>query len=190
MRICVTGAECTGKTTLALALGEKLDAAVVLEAVDDYFASKAATGDVNVFAADIVRAVEIQQQTEASAPTDHPLVVFDTDLFTIAVWCERYLGRRFRELDETVKQRQESDRRMDLFVLASPDIPFEHSAIRGSEEEREVMHRVFARALAESGYAYVEVYGSVGERCAQVMSALELLSASASLENDPTPSHA
>ena len=79
---------------------------------------------------------------------------------------------------------------MDLFVLASPDIPFEHNAIRGSEEEREVMHRVFARALAESGDPYVEVYGSVGERCAQVMSALELLSASASFENDPTPSHA
>ena len=162
----------------------------MLEAVDDYFASKAATGDVNVFAADIVRAVEIQQQTEASAPTDHPLVVFDTDLFTIAVWCERYFGRRFRELDERVRQRQESDRRMDLFVLASPDIPFEHNAMRGSEEEREVMHGVFARALAESGDAYVEVYGSVGERCAQVMSALELLSASASLETDPAPSHA
>jgi nicotinamide riboside kinase len=190
MRICVTGAECTGKTSLALALGERLDAAVVREAVDDYFMAKAETGDVNVFAADIVRAVEIQTATEASAPQDRPIIIFDTDLFTIGVWCQRYLGRPFRDLDDAVRRRQDSDDRIDLFVLTAPDIPFEHNAIRGSAEERDVMHAVFQRALAASGYRYIEVYGTTAERCAQVVSALQLLAADFPLDQDAAPSHA
>src|SRR5512139_2533031 len=98
LRVCVTGAECTGKTTLAEALGRTFSAPVVHESVREYFAEKARRGDPSVYAADIVRIVDIQIATEGQAPTDVPLVVFDTDVFTIEIWQTRYFGDRFVDL--------------------------------------------------------------------------------------------
>lgn len=164
-RICITGAECTGKTTLARVLGERLGAPVVFEGVRDYFEHKALRGDPSVFAGDIVQVTKMQMETEDSAPREVPVVLYDTDLFTIWVWHERYIGRQFQDLTELVAQRQAGEQRMDLYVLTAPDIPFEHDLVRGSGADREHMHGEFLRQLVATDRRFVEVRGTVAERC-------------------------
>lgn len=172
-RVCITGAECTGKTTLARALGERLGAPVVFESVRDYFAEKARLGDATVFASDIVRVVDLQVRTEQRAPTDVPVAVYDTDVFTIAIWHERYLGRRMHELDDFVAERFETQDAMDLYVLANPDAPFVHDCVRGSGEDRERMHQEFLRALAAAGRHFIVVGGALEERVEAVLEELD-----------------
>lgn len=173
-RLCVTGAECTGKSTLAQALAERLGAPIVHEVVRAYFEEKTALGDPNVYAGDIARLIDLQSHVEDAAPTDVPLIVLDTDLFTIDVWHERVLGHRIAELDQLVELRQESDRRIDLYILVSPDVPFVFDRIRSSEAYREEMHGVFRQRLTQSHRRFVEVSGSLDERCAQALGALAL----------------
>lgn len=173
LRICVTGAECTGKTTLAEELGHRLGAPVMHESVRAYFAEKAKAGDASVYAGDIVRIVDMQVRTEERAPHDAPLVILDTDVFTIAIWHERWLGRRYEELDRLAERRQASpDSHVDLYVLAGADIPFVYDGVRGSEEERAEMQPLFRQRLRDTGRDFVEVSGSVAERCEQVLSEL------------------
>lgn len=173
-RICITGAECTGKTALARALAEDLGVPLVEEAVRDYFAAKIENGDPNIFVSDVLRAVDLQSQAEDSAPIDVPLLVLDTDVFTIDVWHERIIGRRIAELDELVEFRQASDKRIDLYLLAAPDIPFIFDSLRASEAFRTEMHEVFRRRLAGSGRRFIEVEGTLEERVAQGKAALSL----------------
>lgn len=184
LRVCVTGAECTGKTTLARALGEHFDAPVIYETVRDYFGEKMRLGDATVFAGDIVRVIDIQLRTEARAPEDVPLVVYDTDLFTIAVWHERVLGHRIPELDELVADRFKGSHAMDLYILTSPDIAFEYDGVRGSETNRDEMHQVFMRSLAAAGRHFISVSGTLDERCRTACAEIErLLAARGPAEN-------
>ncbi|HSK48069.1 MAG TPA: ATP-binding protein, partial [Coriobacteriia bacterium] len=161
LRVCVTGAECTGKTTLAEALGARLSVPVIHETVRDYFAEKARRGDASVYASDILHVVATQAETEDRAPLGSPLLVLDTDVFTIAVWAQRYLTHRPTEIFELAARRQRGSSCIDLYLLTAPDLPFEHDGVRGSHESRDQMHEVFAEELAHSGRRYVEVYGDV-----------------------------
>ncbi len=171
-RLCVTGAECTGKSALAEALAEELGAPLVREAVRAYFEQKVELGDPNVFVGDVLRVVDLQVQREDAAPNDVPLLVLDTDVFTIDVWHERVVGRRIAELSQLVDFRQASDRRIDLYVLAKPDIPFVFDRLRSGEALRREMHEIFKHRLAESGRRFIEVGGDIDERIAQSTAAL------------------
>lgn len=178
LRVCVTGAECTGKTTLANTLGSYLGAPVVHEAVRGYFAEKAAQGDANVYAADLVRAVELQTAVEDAAPKDVPLLILDTDVYTVAIWQRRYFEQRNQGLGEISKERQLNPATcIDLYVLCGPEIPFEHDSVRGSDVERARMHTLFVEALTTSGRRFVVVEGSVQERCTRAVAEIEKLAA-------------
>jgi nicotinamide riboside kinase len=91
------------------------------------------------------------------------------------VWHARYVGHRFEELDHLVETRRLSDARMDLYVLTTPDIPFEHDAVRGSSVTRAEMQEAFRSALSETGRHYVEVFGSPADRCTQAIPEIERL---------------
>ena len=172
-RVCVTGAECTGKTSLANALGRALDAPVVHEVARDYFAEKAERGDRSVYASDIVRVVDLQREVEAHAPTEVPLVIFDTDVLTTAIWQTRYFGERNIELLKLAHERQSSEAtRMDVYLLCEPDIPFEHDCVRGSSEERDHMHTLFHERLTAEGWPFVRIKGTFDERLASALDAV------------------
>jgi len=178
LRVCVTGAECTGKTTLANTLGSYLSVPVVHESVREYFAEKAAQGDATVYAADLVHAVEIQAHTEDTAPQDVPLLILDTDVYTVAIWQQRYFEHRYHELEQLAEQRQrEPATCIDLYLLCGPNIPFEHDSVRGSDEERLRMHEVFVEAFENGERRFIQVEGSVDERCTRAVDEIEKIAA-------------
>lgn len=173
--MCVTGAECTGKTTLAERLGAHYGAPVLLEHGRDYFTEKARFGDPRVSTLDILNVVEMQVRLEDSAPRNAPMVVLDTDVFTVGVWHERSLGYRIPELDRLVRARHVGQGHVDLYLLTAPDIPFIYDDVRMSESQRAVMHEVFRATLRDSGRVYTELYGDVDSRLAGAVRAIEEL---------------
>lgn len=173
VRVCITGAECTGKTTLAQALGRHYGAPVLLERGRAYFTEKADRGDATVFTGDIINVVDLQVRLEDSAPLNVPLVLLDTDVFTIAVWHERYASRRLPELDRLARVRQSTDARIDLYLLLTPDIPFVHDGVRTSEAHRDEMHEIFRHELVRTGRRFIEISGEFDARFAQAVDVID-----------------
>lgn len=180
-RVCAIGAECTGKTTLAHAVGAAFGAPVVEEYSRDYFAEKLARGDASVFPGDLVRVIAEQARREDAVALDAGrLMVCDTDVLTVAIWHERYLGGRRPEIDQLAQMRVEQGAGMDLYLLCLPDFPFAPDEVRTGEPLRTSMHEVFVERLEEAGVPFIRVGGSTAERLKLATETIEnLLSARA-----------
>ena len=174
MRVCVTGAECTGKTSLARALGEHYGVPIVEEYGREYFSEKLARGDASVFPGDLVRVVAEQARREDEMwQFTAPLLICDTDVLSVAIWHERYLGGRRAEVDQLAQMRIDQGAGMDLYLLCAPDFPFVPDEVRTGEHLRQAMHQVFLERLRESDRRFVIVSGSPDERLATAVAAID-----------------
>lgn len=176
LRVCVTGAECTGKTTLALELARHYAAPIVREYSRDYFAEKHARGDASVHTSDILKVTAGQAQLEdLTAQWTGPFIVCDTDVLTAAIWCETYLHDRCADVVAIDKARRLEGKGIDLYLLCAPDIPFVPDSLRTSGERRVMMHEVFREKLSQSGAQCIEVSGGPRQRLAAAIEAVEKL---------------
>jgi len=176
LRVCITGVECTGKTTLAHSLGEHFGAPVVEEFGRAYFAEKLARGDATVFPGDLVRVIAEQSRREdVAARNASELMICDTDVFTVAIWHERYLGGRRPEIDQLAEMRTDQGAGMDLYLLCLPDFPFVPDAVRTGEPLRTAMHQVFVERLEATNRRYVTISGTPEQRAATAVEAVRSL---------------
>jgi nicotinamide riboside kinase len=153
--LCVTGAECTGKTTLAQALAEALGAPLVTEAARSYLAGKSGYSCRDVLG--IARQqLEAEQQALAQGA---PVVVADTDLTVIQVWWEEKYGRLDPWLVEALCAR--SPRR---YLLTRPDLPWEPDPLRESPHDRDRLHVRYREILEAAPFPFFEVSGAGTER--------------------------
>jgi len=139
--LCVTGVECTGKSTLARQLADWLEVPLVPEVARDYLAGRSSysANDVLAIARDQL-AAEARALAEAS-----DVVVADTDLSVIQVWWEEKYGELDPWLADVLSAR--SDRR---YLLPQPDIPWEFDPLRESPHDRARLHERY-RALLHAG---------------------------------------
>jgi len=176
LRVCATGAECSGKSTLARDLADRFEAPLVEEYGREYFTRKIATGDATVFPGDLVRIIGEQSRREDLVAAQNPsLMICDTDVFTISVWHERFLGGRRPEIELLSDMRFEEGAGMDLYLLCVPDFPFVPDEIRTGDPLRTAMHDVFVRQLNEKVYPYIELRGPHKERLATATSEIQRL---------------
>lgn len=176
LRICTTGAECSGKTTLARALGARFEAPVIEEYGREYFSAKMAAGDATVFTGDLVRIIGEQSRREDVVALAKPeLMICDTDVFTVAVWHERFVGGRKPEVDMVADLRVSEGKGVDLYLLCVPEFPFVPDAVRTGEPLRTAMHDLFVHRLRSSGHSYIEMRGSHEERLARAVTEIQRL---------------
>jgi nicotinamide riboside kinase len=152
--LCVTGAECTGKTTLAEALAEALNAPLVTEAARGYLAGRS-----GYTCTDVLGIARLQLESEQQALAQGaPLVVADTDLTVIQVWWEEKYGELNPWLAEALRAR--TPRR---YLVTRPDIPWQPDPLRESPNDRERLHARYLEILAADPFPYFEV-GGLGAR--------------------------
>lgn len=165
-RVCVVGAESTGKTTLVRAMSERHGTKGVGEYGRDYTIAKKDAGTNDHWTTeDFVRIAQEQQRLEDEAAIGAgPLFFCDTDAMTTALWHERYQGCSSRAVDRLGRTRT-----YDLFVLCDIDIPWERDEIRLGAETRAAMHRRFLDVLSTQRFEpWIVVSGSVEQRMAAV----------------------
>lgn len=151
-KIAVTGPESSGKTTLALALADALDAAYAEEYARAYLQER----DGLYTESDLVEIAQGQQALEdALMATGRSFHVCDTDMVVLKVWSEVRFGRTDSFIDMSVRQR-----RYDLTLLCLPDIPWEPDPLRENPDDRMVLLAHYRRALAQCGAYVVEIGGS------------------------------
>jgi nicotinamide riboside kinase len=163
-RVVLTGSECTGKTTTAAAIAERMKVPWVPEASRIYAEARGAAlmrADVSPIARAHLRAVEEAERL-------HPdLVVLDTDLVSTVVYSRHYYGSCPRWIERAARANL-----ADLYLLAAPDLPWLPDPSRDRGHLRAEMHALFAAALRDTSADVVEIAGSGPERVERAVEAI------------------
>lgn len=173
-KIVITGAESSGKTTLAEALAAHFGTLRVHEAARSYLDAKAAFGTTAGYVEqDLLAIARLQVQLEDSAVAhtqDPPLLFCDTDLITIRIWGEEKYGR-----SDPWVVRMTEERPYALWLLCSPDIPWEPDPLRENPHDRDRLFTRYAEMLRALGKPFVVVSGDRDARLAQAVAAVEAM---------------
>lgn len=161
-RVCVTGAECTGKTTLARALAEHFGAPCVPEYARDYaqLVGRPLTADD----VEPIAGGQIACEDAATAP----LVILDTDLVSTVVYARHHYGACPVAIEAAAHER-----RAGLYLLLDLDVPWQADGVRDSGAGRARLHREFEEMLRAIGANVVEIRGTREERLAAAIAAIQ-----------------
>lgn len=136
-RIAILGPECSGKTTLANQLAEKLDADFVEEYAREYLKELD-----RPYEFDDLDAIAKVQAKLNSKPTSKPYFIADTELLTIKIWSLV----KYKFVSETITDLL-ADQNFDLYLLCKPDIPWEADPMREHPNERMELFSIYESEL-------------------------------------------
>jgi HTH-type transcriptional regulator, transcriptional repressor of NAD biosynthesis genes len=160
LRVCVTGPESTGKTSLASRLAQWAGTRWVPEASRLYAERKGTELDASDVPLIALEQAALEDAAMRRARADGaPLVVLDTDLLSTAVYSAHYYG----SVPARVRAAAES-RRADLYLLCDVDVPWLPDGVRDRPRHRAQMFGLFAAALHDAGIEPVIVRGDWDER--------------------------
>ena len=161
-RVCLVGAESTGKTTLAADLARHFETVWVPEYGRELAERMLAErGRYEFRTEDFVEIARRQCELEAEAARRaNRVLVCDTDAFATSIWHRRYMGHGSPDVESIAR----AWRRPDLYLLTDVDTPFVQDGTRDGEQIRAWMHEAFVESLAADGRPYVMLSGPFDER--------------------------
>ena len=166
-RVCVVGAESTGKTTLAAALAGHFQTVWVPEYAREYLT---ANGNV-VTPADMPLIARGQAASEQRlARQANRLLVTDTNLLTTMLWHERYFGEAPAEIQQLA-----AEHTAHLYLVCGLDVPWVPDDLRDSPGHRQWFHDRFHEELTDRGLPFVVLTGPHEERLARAVTEVERL---------------
>lgn len=168
-RLVVTGSECTGKTTLATALGTHYHVPVAPEFVREY--ATATSGPIDVTDHWPIARGQARLQDEAvsrAQRTERPLVIFDTDLLSTVAYAWHYTGQCDAEIEEMARARL-----ADHYLLLDIDVPWIADGVRDRGDRREAIHLLFRETLVRFGAPFTLIRGSWDERFAAAVATVD-----------------
>lgn len=169
-RVAVFGTESTGKTTLARRLAEIFDVPWAPEYVRFFWEQRAG----NIRAADLAAIAQGQIDNEAAASARaNALVICDTELITNTLWADLlFPGACPAWVRQQAEQRA---RQYALYLLCDTDIDFvadDQRCFPGAAE-RARCGQLWRQALVERGLPFVDIRGSLDQRLAKAVVAVE-----------------
>jgi NadR type nicotinamide-nucleotide adenylyltransferase len=168
IKVVVTGSECTGKSTLAKALSDYFEGALVTEYARTFVEQKGSAPDYEDVEAIARGQMSLEDEIAAARPE---LLVLDTDLLSTWVYSCHYYGRVPLWIGKAV-----NERRADLYLLAGIDVPWIADGLqRDRGHVREEMQALFRRQLEERGFYFVDIEGSLEKRTRAAIAAVSAL---------------
>ncbi len=163
-RVCVFGAESTGKTTLARRLAEELGTVAVPEYARTLLEPRGGAME----AEDMERIARGQLASEeALARLANRVLVCDTDVLATVMWSELLFGSC------PAWVREEADAlRYDLTIVPDVDVPFVPDPVRYRPADRAEFHARGLAELAARGRQVLVVRGTWEERFAAARDAV------------------
>jgi HTH-type transcriptional regulator, transcriptional repressor of NAD biosynthesis genes len=168
-RVCILGAESTGKTTLA----RRLAALYSTVWNPEYGRPYTLIGRPDEAAWTSWEFTHIARMQcwyeDFLAETANRVLFTDTDAFTTAVFHEVYLGTPATAFDDLV------GREYSLLVVCALDVPWRHDGIRAFEAQRLWMHERYVEHARENGAPWLVAEGTVEQRLRAVADAVDVL---------------
>lgn len=161
-RVCLVGAESTGKTTLSQALAEYYKTVWVAEYGREYSKRKLESENPDSWTSgEFAHIARTQCKLENdSARHANRILICDTDAFATGIWHRRYMNCASREVEAITS----THRCPDLYLVPDVATPFVQDGTRDGEHIREWMHEVFIRELTTRKLPFYTLSGSPEER--------------------------
>lgn len=167
LKVCVFGAESTGKTTLCQRLAAEFQTVAVPEFAREYLEAKG--GDFTLSDVEPIARGQLQAEETASAMADS-IVFCDTDLLTTTIWSDWFFG----QCPDWVKT-QAALQRFDLTLFPQVDVPWVEDTVRYLPRDRENFQLRCRRELEAHRRRYVTISGNWAQRFEQARQACLLL---------------
>jgi len=164
-RVCLIGAECTGKTSLARRLAEHYGTVWVPEFAREFAVEVARP--LTLADVDIIARGQIAGEDLLALDADGMLIL-DTDLLSTAVYSHYYYSAVPQWVTIEAKRRL-----ADLYLLTDVDVPFELDPARDAEEHRIEHAHAFRRTLHDFGAKVVVISGEWEERFRRAVDAID-----------------
>jgi len=166
LRIVITGAESTGKTTLAKSLSGYYGAPWTGEYVRDYvdeIGRELAASDLDPIARGQLA------QEDAGLLKAQRLVFHDTNILSSIIYANHYFETVIDWVNDAFLERDYT-----LYLFCLPDIPWAaDEGQRDSAEARNTLHAKFKDALNKLNLPYLEISGSQVERMHRAVKAID-----------------
>lgn len=166
IRVCLHGAESTGKSTLAAKLAARFGCPMVAEYGRTY---AEAYGSEFTLADLLAIAVEQDRLMREAAAAFPRLLILDTDPLMTAAWAQMLFG--------TVPEALLGYGKAEHYLLFSPDVPWTADGTRlfGTEAERAGFAAIAKDMLVRTGVPYQRIGGSWSRREREAVAAVEAL---------------
>lgn len=173
-RVCLIGAESTGKTTLAAQLAAHFETKWVPEYGREYCEHKFAHNlDAGWTSDEFAHIAQTQcEREDAAARECNRVLVCDTDAFATSVWHERYVG----DVSPQIETIASNHRAPDLYLLTDVNTPFVQDGTRDGEAIREWMHARFIEKMTQQNRRFALLQGSFKQRFEQAVKHVQTLS--------------
>jgi NadR type nicotinamide-nucleotide adenylyltransferase len=164
IKIVVIGPESTGKSTLCEALASHFHTIWCREYAREYLLQNGTDysyDDLLTIAKGQLKLEDEAMVTIASKHQQSSVLIIDTDMYVMKVWCEFVFGKCHQFiLDEIVK------RKYDGYLLCKPDLPWTKDELREYPdlETREKLYHHYRDLLIEQNTPWFEVKGTGQER--------------------------
>jgi nicotinamide riboside kinase len=161
MKVVITGPESSGKSTLFNSLEKHFN----IKGVDEYARDFLNVTNGKYVAGDLLTISKGQIKGEMSVKKVNPLFLLcDTDLLTIKIWS----NYKFNFCDTQILNLLNNNP-ADLYLLMSPDIPWEPDPLRENPEDRVEILNLYINELKSLGISYHLIAGSAKERLNQAI---------------------
>lgn len=167
MRIVLTGAESSAKSTLTRQLGERLHLPFALEFARFYLEEHGPEYDYDLLRK--IARLHREYQRE-QIPPSAPVGIFDTDLINYKIWAEEVFGQCPPEIIEAIEQESSH-----VYLLCAPDLPWEPDPLRENPTDRDRLFELHRAEIERLGRPYEIVRGTGDERIACAEAALRKL---------------
>lgn len=165
-RIVLTGAESTGKSTLAQALSGYYGEPWTVEYVRHYVDQLDRALDESD-----LEPIAIGQLAQEDCYLDKVkrLILHDTNILSSIIYANYYFGRSIEWVNDDFLSRQ-----YDLYLLCLPDIPWVPDAgQRESPQTRAKLHQYFKESLDRLQLPYITLSGSETARFGEAIQAID-----------------
>ena len=171
VRIAIVGPESTGKTTLAEALGTHYGCACTKEYARIYLEAFGPS----YTEPDLLRIAHGQLMAESDGQAfasshGQRLLICDTDMITVRIWSQEKFGRCHPTIEQLAR-----DVHYDLWLLCSPDIPWEPDPLRENPHDRDRLFALWERELKALGFPYTIIEGSEEQRMRAATNIVDVL---------------
>ncbi len=176
-RVVLTGAESTGKTTLAARLARHYEAPWLPEYLRAFVEAKGAMPERD----DVERIARGHLEGEAALlPRARRLLLYDTDLITTCVYSRYYFGTC-----PAWVQRASYERHADLYLLTADDLPWQPDpGQRDGPGVRAALQQTLQQELDRRGVRYVPIAGTLEARLHAATAAIDQLLEETTQKND------
>ncbi len=164
MRIVITGAESSGKSSLTQHLGKVFELPYALEYARYYLEENGPEYDFEQLKK--MSRLHLNYQQE-KVPISAPCGIFDTDLINYKIWAEEVFGYCPAEVSTGIEQESSH-----VYLLCKPDLPWESDPLRENPYDLQRLYQRHFDEIIRLKRPYEEVEGYGRERMANAEAAL------------------